>query len=184
MLNRFFSAHILSGLWRFTTCVLWLSRKKEFHHFFCVQFFVYRNVSLCALSAWVGVITSAAKPKPGTINSKYCLNDIHWSAARLIRSMKKNVVWIDHWIEWYFYYCSSFTLSPAGQWQWHWTMNDCGIIFFFYRAFLILLLWRAVQSVCPDIVARDTLYLSLQIQQFDFFLYFQCLQTKDEKEKK
>lgn len=35
--------------------------KKSFIIFYCVQFFVCRNVSLCALSAWVGVYCFRSK---------------------------------------------------------------------------------------------------------------------------
>lgn len=78
---------------------------------------------------------------------------ILYTAGALHISMKKKEKKQQRWIEIFYY------RSP----RCHWTMNDCGIIFFFF----VLLLWRAEQFV-DQTLWHVTLCLSSWISLNDF----------------
>lgn len=156
-----FSSHVC-------TYKLIVCRRKSFVVTFVAPWIFYLVGFYCTLCAWSLFVLPKLVPLIQCVT-----NDIHWPNEKC-------------WIE-IFYYL--FRVDGNGNGIERWMIVELFLFFslllydvwvcvfflrlFFFRSnqvFFILLLWRAEQFVWPDIVARDTRYLSLQIQHFDFIV--------------
>lgn len=135
--------------------------KKSFIIFYCVQFFVCRNVSLCALSAWVGVYCFRSK-----IGSQSILYSIDILLLKMISIgrrpythfipsiqmkfvLKENYSWIEifHMI----IFCFARRDDGNGNGIERWMIVEIFSSFFFYiRYFVILLLSGMPGNLCDQ----------------------------------